>query len=99
MFTALLLAAAASALPQHVLAAPAATAADPCSTIAGVKWAAPADVRACLSSFPVNETLRSNLVETVSKTILTFHTSPNYEFRAPEPFTNDVHVDLQKEFA
>ncbi|KZV95737.1 hypothetical protein EXIGLDRAFT_734781 [Exidia glandulosa HHB12029] len=87
----------ASALPQHVLAAPAAT--DPCTTIAGAKWAAPADVRACLSSFPVNETLRANLVETVSKTILTFHTSPNYQFRAPAPFTNDVHVDFQKEFA
>ncbi|EJD45414.1 hypothetical protein AURDEDRAFT_165629 [Auricularia subglabra TFB-10046 SS5] len=90
------LAAAAFNLPQAVLAAP--PRADPCTKIAGVTWAAPADVRACLQSFPLNETLRSNIVETVSKTMLTFHTSVNYQLQAPAPFQRDVHVDLPKEF-
>ena len=34
----------------------------------------------------------------VNKT-LAFHTSVNYEFRAPEPFTADVHEDLLGDLA
>lgn len=36
-------------------------ASDPCTRIAGVKWAAPADVRACFASFPVNQTEKANV--------------------------------------
>lgn len=71
---------------------------DPCSKIANVQWAAPSDVRACFSVFPVNETIRANIVEAVGKTILSFHASVNYQLQAPPPFDKDVHVDLPKEF-
>ncbi|KAH7099981.1 hypothetical protein BKA62DRAFT_707898 [Auriculariales sp. MPI-PUGE-AT-0066] len=72
--------------------------ADSCATLANVKWAAPADVRACFSSFAVNETLRSNLLDNFSKLYGGFHTNTNYQIQAPHPFENDVHVDLLKEF-
>ncbi|KAJ6612739.1 hypothetical protein B0H10DRAFT_2051737 [Mycena sp. CBHHK59/15] len=71
---------------------------DPCAVIGGKKWAAPADVRACLSSFEVDEVIKSNIISVISKT-LAFHTSVNYEIKAPEPFTQDVHEDLFKDFA
>jgi len=45
MFTSSLPLLAVAAATQVVLAAPSTV--DPCTTIAGVKWAAPADVRAC----------------------------------------------------
>ncbi|KAH7108013.1 hypothetical protein BKA62DRAFT_680695 [Auriculariales sp. MPI-PUGE-AT-0066] len=76
----------------------AAPAADPCATIAGVTWAAPADVLKCFQSIPLNETLRTNIVDNVSKTFQGFHTSTNWYLKAPAPFQNDVHVDLIKEF-
>ncbi|EIN05221.1 hypothetical protein PUNSTDRAFT_128030 [Punctularia strigosozonata HHB-11173 SS5] len=68
-------------------------ASDPCTKIAGVKWAAPADVWACYTSFPVNQTEKANIIEVVTKT-LAFHTSVNYEFLAPLPFSLDVHEDV-----
>jgi hypothetical protein len=37
-------------------------------------------------------------VDVVNKT-LAFHTSVNYELRAPEPFTSDVHEDLLGDLA
>ncbi|EJF59301.1 hypothetical protein DICSQDRAFT_156307 [Dichomitus squalens LYAD-421 SS1] len=73
-------------------------AADPCATIGGKTWAAPADVRACYQSFPVNETEKANIIEVVNKT-LAFHTSVNYEKLAPPPFTLDVHEDLLRDLA
>jgi hypothetical protein len=36
-------------------------AADPCAAIGGQKWVAPSAVRACFQSFPVNETIKSNV--------------------------------------
>ncbi|KAJ7511260.1 hypothetical protein B0H11DRAFT_2152160 [Mycena galericulata] len=67
--------------------------ADPCAIIGGTEWAAPADVRACFSSFNVDPAIKSNILDVVSKT-LAFHTSVNYQIKAPEPFTKDVHEDL-----
>ena len=36
-------------------------AADPCAAIAGQKWVAPSDVRACLTSFQVNPVEKANV--------------------------------------
>ena len=50
--------------PNFVYAAPADTAdklADPCAAIGGQKWVTPSAVRACFQSFPVNETIKSNV--------------------------------------
>lgn len=38
------------------------------------------------------------IIEVINKT-LAFHTSVNYEFKAPEPFTADVHEDLLGDLA
>ncbi|KAJ7888242.1 hypothetical protein B0H13DRAFT_2533563, partial [Mycena leptocephala] len=67
--------------------------ADPCAIIGGKKWVAPADVRACFSSFKIDPAIKSNILDVVSKT-LAFHTSVNYQIKAPEPFTEYVHEDL-----
>ncbi|THH30886.1 hypothetical protein EUX98_g3273 [Antrodiella citrinella] len=71
---------------------------DPCATIAGQKWVAPKDVRACFTSFSVDPAIKTNIIDVVNKT-LAFHTSVNFEKRAPEPFTADVHEDLLADFA
>ncbi|KAI0343267.1 hypothetical protein BDW22DRAFT_1259728 [Trametopsis cervina] len=71
---------------------------DSCVAIAGQKWVAPKDVRACYTSFQVQADIKSNILEVVNKT-LAFHTSVNYEFRAPAPFTNDVHEDVLGDLA
>lgn len=34
---------------------------DPCTVIAEQKWAAPKDVRACFTSFKVNNTIKDNV--------------------------------------
>ncbi|KAI0792260.1 hypothetical protein C8Q75DRAFT_792008 [Abortiporus biennis] len=68
-------------------------ASDPCAAIAGQKWVAPKDVRACFTSFKVDPVVKANIVDVVNKT-LAFHTSVNFEKLAPEPFTADVHEDL-----
>ncbi|THH21164.1 hypothetical protein EW146_g370 [Bondarzewia mesenterica] len=76
----------------------AAAKADPCTVIAGKTWAAPSDVRACFTSFEVDEAVKSNIIEVVNKT-LAFHTSVNYQISAPEPFTLDVHENLLVDLA
>lgn len=42
--------------------------------------------------------MQTKIVDVVNKT-LAFHTSVNYELRAPEPFTADVHEDLLADLA
>ncbi|KAJ6459724.1 hypothetical protein C8R47DRAFT_1243393 [Mycena vitilis] len=69
---------------------------DPCAVIGGKKWAAPSEVRACFSSFKVDPIIKSNILDVVSKS-LAFHTSVNYQIRAPEPFSQSVHEDLFKD--
>ncbi|KAI0628556.1 hypothetical protein C8Q77DRAFT_1067837 [Trametes polyzona] len=73
-------------------------AADPCAAIAGKTWAAPRDVRACFAHFPVDPAIKANTIEVVNKT-LAFHTSVNYQKRAPAPFTADVHEDVLADLA
>ncbi|GLB42382.1 putative peptidase family S41 [Lyophyllum shimeji] len=72
--------------------------ADPCAAIAGQKWVSPKDVRACYSSIKVDQTLKTNIIDVVNKT-LAFHTSVNYQVKAPAPFTSDVHEDLLADLA
>ncbi|KAI0821900.1 hypothetical protein BC628DRAFT_1328502 [Trametes gibbosa] len=72
--------------------------ADPCAAIAGKKWVAPKDVRACFSHFPVDPAIKANTIEVVNKT-LAFHTSVNYQKQAPAPFSTDVHEDLLADLA
>ncbi|KXN82588.1 hypothetical protein AN958_02439 [Leucoagaricus sp. SymC.cos] len=85
-------------LSVAVDAAIVARAADPCAAIGGQKWVFPKAVRDCYNAVPVNETLKANILDVVSKS-LNFHTSVNYQIRAPEPFTQDVHEDLFKDLA
>ncbi|KAL1690516.1 hypothetical protein GGG16DRAFT_125621 [Schizophyllum commune] len=79
--------------------ASAAVAQDPCATIAGKKWVAPADVRACYTSFALNTTHKDNIIEVVNKTLSTFHASTNYQIQAPEPYAEDVHEDVLADLA
>lgn len=71
---------------------------DPCAEIAGKTWVLPREVRACLSAFPVDPVVKANLVEVVNKT-LDFHTSANYQIRAPPPYDTDIHEDLKADLA
>ncbi|KIM38039.1 hypothetical protein M413DRAFT_448078 [Hebeloma cylindrosporum] len=73
-------------------------ASDPCAAIAGQKWVAPKDLRACFTSVKVNPAIKENIVQVINKT-LAFHTSVNYQLRAPAPFTADVHEDLLGDLA
>ncbi|TFK38167.1 hypothetical protein BDQ12DRAFT_684077 [Crucibulum laeve] len=73
-------------------------ASDPCAAIGGKKWVAPKDVRACYSSIRVDQNIKTNIIDVVNKT-LAFHTSVNYEIKAPEPFTSEVHEDLLADLA
>ncbi|KAF5324377.1 hypothetical protein D9619_011355 [Psilocybe cf. subviscida] len=71
---------------------------DPCAVIGGQTWVAPKDLRACFTSIKVDPVIKDNIIQVINKT-LAFHTSVNYEFRAPEPFTADVHEDLLGDLA
>ncbi|KAL1704933.1 hypothetical protein EV121DRAFT_204792 [Schizophyllum commune] len=71
---------------------------DPCAEIAGKSWVLPSEARACLRSFPVDPVVKANVLEVVNKT-LAFHTSTNYQIRAPEPFADQVHEDLVRDLA
>ncbi|KDQ06441.1 hypothetical protein BOTBODRAFT_181596 [Botryobasidium botryosum FD-172 SS1] len=87
----------ASALWPTARSAPVLASEDPCEPIANKTWVAPAEVRACLGSFPFNTTLRDNTIDVLSKT-LNFHTSVTYSLQEPAPF-DEIHVDIQAELA
>ncbi|KAL0065781.1 hypothetical protein AAF712_007269 [Marasmius tenuissimus] len=72
------------ALLCGVGAAPSA-AADPCTKIAGKNFVPPSDALACEKSFPFNETLRQNVLTTVSR-VFNFYTFENYYLDSPAPF-------------
>ncbi|KAF9522264.1 hypothetical protein CPB83DRAFT_911433 [Crepidotus variabilis] len=66
---------------------------DLCAKIASTnKWVAPSDVRACFDSYKLDENIRSNIIEVVTKT-LPFHTSVNFQRQAPPPF-EEIHEDI-----
>ncbi|KAI0299451.1 hypothetical protein B0F90DRAFT_1810692 [Multifurca ochricompacta] len=64
---------------------------DLCTAIAGASYATPADVLACLRSFPFNETLRQNILSTVSK-VFDFYTFEDYYPKSSAPFPNMRHI-------
>ncbi|KAI0058369.1 hypothetical protein BV25DRAFT_1287154 [Artomyces pyxidatus] len=72
--------------------------ADPCSAIAGGIFAAPVDMLACLRSFPFNETLRQNVMQTVSG-VFDFYTFEDFYLDSPPPFqesTTDIRAELTR---
>ncbi|KAJ7446155.1 hypothetical protein B0H11DRAFT_1746039 [Mycena galericulata] len=75
-----------------------ASAGDPCAAIAGRKWIAPHEARACMFLFPVDPEIKANIIQVVNGT-LPFHTSVNYQILAPHPFENDVHEDIAADLA
>ncbi|CUA67231.1 hypothetical protein RSOLAG22IIIB_07285 [Rhizoctonia solani] len=70
---------------------------DPCAKIAGQSFIAPADARACLSSFPYNGTLAKNVMDVVEGAI-SFYTFEEWQKLTPAPFT-ESSVNLDVEFA
>ena len=81
------------------LAAPSAPSAfDPCAKIANQTFAVPADALACLKSFPFNETLRQNVLQTVSR-VFDFFTFEEFYLNSPPPFqesTKNIRAELAR---
>ncbi|CEL54958.1 hypothetical protein RSOLAG1IB_07450 [Rhizoctonia solani AG-1 IB] len=80
-----------------VVGTPLGRASDACAKIAGQSFVAPADARACLSSFPYNATLAKNVMDVVEGAI-SFFTFEEWQKLAPFPFT-EASVNLDFEFA
>ncbi|CAE6450254.1 unnamed protein product [Rhizoctonia solani] len=72
-------------------------ASDACAKIAGQSFVAPAEARACLSSFPYNATLAKNVMDVVEGAI-SFFTFEEWQKLTPFPFT-EASVNLDFEFA
>ncbi|KAF8497585.1 hypothetical protein F5888DRAFT_1794404 [Russula emetica] len=64
---------------------------DACAAIAGETFSKPADALACLRSFSFNETLRQNILSTVSR-VLDFYTFEEYYPKSSFPFPNNVDI-------
>jgi len=64
---------------------------DPCAAIAGTLFSRPPDMLACLKSFPFNEILRQNILNTVSN-VFNFYTFEDYYPTSNPPFTNRVNI-------
>ncbi|KAI0752696.1 hypothetical protein C8Q80DRAFT_1267209 [Daedaleopsis nitida] len=92
-----LLAALLGYLAKSAVAAPAASAQDPCAAIAGKDFVPPAQALACLKSFPFNETLRQNVLTVVSR-VFDFYTFEYYYLDSPAPFQEST-VDIRAEIA
>jgi hypothetical protein len=58
---------------------------DPCAVIANQTYVPVAQARACVSSFPFNQTLRENVMDVVTK-IFNFYTFEDYYYNSPAPF-------------
>jgi hypothetical protein len=64
---------------------------DACAAIAGETFSKPADALACLMSFSFNETLRQNVLGTVSR-VLDSWTFEDYYPKSSFPFPNKVNI-------
>ncbi len=78
-----------SLFPAVAIAAPALS--DPCAAIAGSLFSTPGDALACLRSFPFNETLRRNVLTTVSR-VFDFYTFEDYYPRSSAPFPSTINI-------
>ena len=84
-------------LMSLVHAAPAATN-DPCAEIGGLTFAPPQEALACMKSFPFNETLRQNVIHTVSR-VFDFFTFEDFYLDSPPPFqesTANIRAELAR---
>lgn len=77
-----------SLLSAVATAAP--TLSDPCADIAGALFSKPEDMLACLRSFPFNQTLQNNVMETVSR-VFDFYTF-EYYYPSSTPFANGIDI-------
>jgi hypothetical protein len=70
---------------------------DACAAIAGEPFSKPSDALACLRSFPFNDTLRQNVLSTVSR-VLDSYTFEDYYPKSSFPFPNkvDIRVELAR---
>jgi len=64
---------------------------DACAAIAGETFSKPPDALACLRSFSFNETLRQNVLGTVSR-VLDSYTYEDYYPKSSFPFPNEVNI-------
>lgn len=64
---------------------------DHCAEIAGTLFVKPADALACMRSFPFNETLRQNVLSTVSR-VFDFYTFEDYYPKSTRPFPNNINI-------
>lgn len=71
--------------------------ADPCASFAGQTFVKPADALACLKSFPFNETLRQNVIATVSG-VFDFYTFEDFYLKSPPPFQEST-ANIRAEIA
>ncbi|TDL18401.1 hypothetical protein BD410DRAFT_500291 [Rickenella mellea] len=74
------------------------TSTDPCKKISGKLFVPPADALACQKSFPFNETLRTSVLQTVSR-IFDFFTFEDYYLNSPAPFqdsTTNIRAELAR---
>jgi hypothetical protein len=69
---------------------------DACAAIAGETFLSPPDALACLRSFSFNETLRENILSTISR-VLDSYTFEDYYPKSSFPFQN--MVDMRAELA
>ncbi|KAH9927956.1 uncharacterized protein BXZ73DRAFT_78411 [Epithele typhae] len=77
------------------LAAPTAT--DPCAKVAGKTFVPPADALACLKAFPLNETIRDNVLTVVDR-VFNFYTFEDYYLNSPPPFQEST-VNIRAQIA
>ncbi|EIM87280.1 uncharacterized protein STEHIDRAFT_156264 [Stereum hirsutum FP-91666 SS1] len=75
-----------------------ATALDPCAKIAGLTFVATADAIACQKSFPLNETLRQNVLSNIAR-VFDFYTFEDYYLDSPPPFqesTTNIRAQIAR---
>jgi hypothetical protein len=67
---------------------------DDCVAIAGNTFSKPADALACLRSFSFNETLRQNVLSTVSR-VFDSYTYRDYYPKSSFPFSTKVNISAE----
>jgi hypothetical protein len=70
---------------------------DPCIKIAGKAFAPPADVLACMKSFPYSQALHDNVLTNIAR-VMDFFTFEPYYLHSPAPFQEST-VNIRAELA
>lgn len=90
-----LLLAAALQAPSLIYAAPVDS--DPCTAIADKPFVVPSQALACLTSFPYNETIQTNVMSNAERVMDFFSFEPYYK-NSPSPFQEST-VQIREEFS